>query len=294
MEPWTIQRLLTWITEYLTDKDVEAPRLSAELLLSNILSLKRIELYMHFGQVVEKQQLERLRDMVKRAGAHEPVAYLVGKTEFYSIEIEVNQDCLIPRPETELLVERAIEFLRGREGPQSVCDLCTGSACIAVAIAKNFPHAHVVATDISDAALAVAARNIEKYQLEDRVTLLNGDLFDPVIPHLDGSTFDLIVCNPPYVSSTEYEALDKNVREYEPALGLLAGQDGLDVYRRIADHAGGLLKDNGAIMLEVGYSQGPAVRKLVEEAGLSRAVKIEKDFNDNDRIVIAVRGENAG
>lgn len=294
MEPWTIQRLLTWITEYLTDKDVDAPRLSAELLLSNILSLKRIELYMHFDQVAEQQQLEWLRDLVKRAGEHEPVAYLVGKTEFYSIEIEVSPDCLIPRPETELLVERAIEFLRGREGPQSVCDLCTGSACIAVAIAKNFPHAHIVATDISDAALAVAARNVEKHKLEDQVTLLNGDLFDPVIPHLDASTFDLIVCNPPYVSAAEYEALDRNVRQYEPALGLLAGQDGLDIYRRIADQASGLLKDNGAIMLEVGYSQGPAVRKLLEEASLSTAVKIEKDFNDNDRIVTAVRGEDAG
>lgn len=290
MEIWTIQKLLNWITEYLTGKNVDAPRLSAELLLSNVLALKRIELYMHFDQVVEKEQLDRLRSLVKRAGEQEPVAYLVGKTEFYSIEIEVSSDCLIPRPETELLVERAIEFLRGREGPQSVCDLCTGSACIAVAIAKNFPHAHVVATDISDAALSIAARNIAKHELQDRITLLNGDLFDPVIPHLDGGRFDLIVCNPPYVSTGEYESLDRNVRQYEPALGLLGGHDGLDVYRRIADRAWSVLKDDGAIILEIGYSQGPAVREMLEDAGISSTVKVEKDFSDNDRVVTAARG----
>jgi len=277
------------MTEYLTGKGVDAPRLSAELLLSDVLSLKRIELYTHFDQTVDKQQLDRLHGLVKRVGEHEPVAYLVGKTEFYSIEIEVGPDCLIPRPETELLVERAIEFLRGREGPQSVCDLCTGSACIAVAIAKNFPHAHIVATDISDDALTIAARNVEKHQLQDRITLLNGDLFDPVIPHLDGGRFDLIVCNPPYVSTGEYETLDRNVRQYEPALGLLAGHDGLDIYRRIADQAWDMVKDDGSIILEVGYAQGQAVRELLDKSGSPAAIRVEKDFNNNDRIVTALR-----
>ncbi len=277
------------MTDYLAGKDVDAPRLSAELLLSNVLSLKRIELYTNFDQALDKQHLDRLRDLVKKAGEHEPVAYLVGKTEFYSIEIEVSPDCLIPRPETELLVGRAIEFLRGRKGPQSVCDLCTGSACIAVAIAKNFPHAHILATDISDGALKVAARNIEKYQLAEQITLLNGDLFDPVIPHLDAGKFDLIVCNPPYVSEVEYDALDRNVRQYEPALSLRAGPDGLDIYRRIADQAWSMVKDDGAIMLEVGYAQGNAVSSLLDQSGLAADVKIEKDFNDNDRIVSAFR-----
>ncbi len=291
METWTIQKLLNWVTEYLTNKKIDAPRLSAELLLSHVLSMKRIELYTSFDRVVEMELLDRLRDLVKRAGQQEPVAYLVGRTEFYSLEIAVNSDCLIPRPETELLVERAIEFLRARSGKQSVCDLCTGSGCIAVAIAKNFPKAHIFATDISSEALKVAADNVEKHKLHDHITLLQGDLFDPVVPALDGGKFDLIVCNPPYVSNTEYEALDRNVKEYEPSTALLAGQDGLDIYRLIVDKAGGFLKDDGALIMEIGYAQGPAIRKLLAKTGEFISVRIEKDFNDNDRVVTAEKVE---
>ncbi|MHC4546775.1 MAG: N5-glutamine methyltransferase family protein, partial [Planctomycetota bacterium] len=131
----------------------------------------------------------------------------------------------------ELLVERAIEFLRSRPGPQFVCDLCTGCGCIAVAIAKNSPQATIIATDICDAALNIAAKNIEKYKIKDRITLLCGDLFQPIVPQLDVEKFDLIVCNPPYVSASEFEKLDKSVKDYEPRLALFAGDDGLDVYR---------------------------------------------------------------
>ncbi len=153
---------------------MDSPRLSAELLLSKVLGLKRIELYTQFGKEVPQEQLDELRGLVKRAGLHEPVAYLVGKTEFYSIEFEVTSDCLIPRPETEQLVQRAIEFLRKREAGQLVCDLCAGCGIIAVAIAKNVPAAKVIATDISAAALAVATKNIEKHNLKERIELRAG------------------------------------------------------------------------------------------------------------------------
>ncbi|MGB2865837.1 MAG: HemK/PrmC family methyltransferase, partial [Sedimentisphaerales bacterium] len=179
MAIWTIQKLLNWTTEYLTNKGVDSPRLSAEMLLSQALGLKRIELYTQFDKQVPQQQLDLLHEMVKRAGLHEPVAYLTGKTEFYSLELDLTANCLIPRPETELLVQRAIEFLRTRSGVQYICDLCTGSGCIAVAIAKNFPEARVTATDISSAALEVAARNVEKHLLMEHVRLLCGDLFEP-------------------------------------------------------------------------------------------------------------------
>ena len=288
-EIWTIQKLLNWITEYLSGKGIESPRLSSELLLSYVLSLKRIELYTQFDKQVPKQQLDHLHGLVKRAGLHEPVAYLTGKTEFYSLELEITADCMIPRPETELLVQRAIEFLRTRSGTQFVCDLCTGSGCIAVAIAKNFPDARVTATDISDAALTVAARNIEKHQLKGQVRLLRGDLFEPIIQQLDVTQFDLIVCNPPYVSTAEYENLDKNIKDYEPVSALLAGEDGMDVYRRIIENVGEFLKPGAALILEIGYSQGPAVRELLEQTGTFSEIKIEKDINDNDRIVTAKR-----
>ncbi len=310
METWTIQKLLSWVTQYLADKGIESPRLSAELLLSEILGLKRIELYTQHDKPVAKNELDKLHGLVKRAGQNEPVAYLVGKTEFYSMELLVTPNCLIPRPETELLVQRAVEFLRthsndGRgtieEGydmnhPLSivhnpsvtmVCDLCTGCGCIAAAIAKNFTNARIIATDICDSALAVAASNVEKHQLRDRITLLSGDLFEPIIPQLDKGKFDLIVCNPPYVTADEYEKLDKNVKDYEPRLALFAGVDGLDIYRRIVERVDEFLKPDSALMMEIGYAQGQAVKELLEQTGVFADIKIEKDFSNNDRIVIA-------
>ena len=289
MEPWTIQKVLNWTASYFTEKGLDSPRLSAELLLSHVLSLKRIDLYTKFNQPLDKDQLDRLRDLVKRAGRNEPIAYLTGRTEFYSLELNVTPDCMIPRPETELLVQRAIEFLRTRPGPQLICDLCTGSGCIAVAIAKNHPGVRIIATDISAAALEVAASNIDKHSLKNRITLLCGDLFDPLIPQLDVRKFDLIICNPPYVSSSEFEALDTNVKDYEPRLALFAGADGLDTYRRIIKDADRFLKPAAELMLEIGYAQGPAVRELLGQSGAFAEIKIEKDFHDNDRIVTAVR-----
>jgi len=287
MQTWTIQKLLNWVTEYFTEKALESPRLSAELLLSSVLEMKRIELYTNFDRPVAKPQLDRLHELVKRAAQHEPLAYLVGRCEFYSLELDITRDCLIPRPETELLVERAIEFLRTRTGSQLLCDLCTGSGCIAVAIARNFPDAQIIATDISDAALAVAARNVEKHRLTDRVKLLCGDLFDPIVPHPDTAKFDLIVCNPPYVSTAEFETLDKNIREHEPKLALLAGIDGLDVYQRILERVDDFLKDNAALILEIGCARGRAVKQLLEKTGIFTEIKIEKDHQNNDRIATA-------
>jgi len=289
MAIWTIQKLLNWTSEYLTNKGVDSPRLSAELLLSHALGLKRIELYTQFDQQVPQEQLDLLHGLVKRAGLHEPVAYLTGKTEFYSLELDITADCLIPRPETELLVQRAIEFLRTRSGVQYVCDLCTGSGCIAVAIAKNVTEARMTATDISAAALEVAARNVEKHRLTEHVQLLCGDLFEPIIKQLDVNQFDLIVCNPPYVSTAEYEKLDKNVKDYEPKSALYAGTDGLDVYRRIIEKVDEFLKPGAALMLEIGYAQGLAVRELLEQTGALAKIKIEKDYHNNDRIAIAAK-----
>jgi release factor glutamine methyltransferase len=287
MEIWTIKKLLDWVSGYFADKGVDAPRLSGELLLCHVLGLERIQLYTLFDRAVDPPQLAALRALVKRAGEHEPVAYLVGRCEFYSLPLKITPDCLIPRPETEHLVEKAILFLRQREGAQHVLDLCTGSGCIATAIAKNVKEVQIVATDISDAALKVAAENIEKLKLAETVKLLCGDLFDPIIEGLDAARFDLIVSNPPYVSEPEYAALDKNVRDYEPKDALLAGADGLDVYKRILEKVEDFLKPDGALMMEIGYAQGKAIRELLEQTGIFKTIAIEKDFANNDRIAIA-------
>jgi release factor glutamine methyltransferase len=165
--------------------------------------------------------------------------------------------------------------------------LCTGSGCIAIALARNYPDASIIATDISDSALAIAAKNIEKHLVKDRIKLLCGDLFDPLVPQLDIEKFDLIVCNPPYVSAPEFEKLDRNVKDYEPKLALFAGVDGLDVYRRIIEKADPFLKPDAALMLEVGYRQGQAVREMLEKANCFAEITIEKDHHNNDRIAIA-------
>ena len=289
MEIWTIQKLLNWMTEHFTGKDIDSPRMSAEMLLTHVLGLERIELYMHFDRQIEKPQLNRLHALVKRASEHEPIAYLVGMTEFYSLDIKVTPDTLIPRPETEMLAERAIEYLRTLQAPQYMCDLCTGSGCIAVAVAIGAGEAKIIATDICDAAMAVADENITAHKLNERVHLLCGDLFTPIIEGLDQTKFDVITSNPPYIATDEYEKLDKNVRDYEPELALHAGADGLDVYRRIVEQGPEHLKPAGRLMLEIGYQQGDAVTKLLEDSGEFKDITVEKDFAKNDRIVTAVK-----
>jgi len=176
-----------------------------------------------------------------------------------------------------------------RTGRQFICDLCTGCGCIAIAIAKNFPNADIIATDISDAALNIATQNIEKHQLNDRIKLLCGDLYDPLIPQLDINKFDLIVCNPPYTTAAEFESLDISVKDYGPRIALYAGEDGLDVYRRIIEKVDQFLKPDAALMLEIGYAQGQAVRELLEQTECFNKITIEKDLHSNDRIVTATR-----
>ncbi|MBW8017413.1 MAG: peptide chain release factor N(5)-glutamine methyltransferase [Planctomycetes bacterium] len=289
METWTIQKLLNWMTDYFTTNEIDEPRLSAEMILSYALDLKRIELYMHFNRAVDKPTLDKLHQLIKRAAASEPIAYLVGRKEFYSLEIKVNSDCLIPRPETELLVERAIEFLRKRPAPRYACDLCTGSGCIATAVAKGVDDIKIIATDICDAALSVAAENVAHHNLTGNIHLLCGDLFDPVIEGLDQTRFDLIISNPPYISTAEMAGLGKNVKDYEPHKALHAGEEGLDIYKRIIEQANDHLKDDGALMLEIGYKQAAGVTELLENTNAFKKITVEKDPHGNDRIVTAIK-----
>ena len=289
MEVWTIGRLVSWVDGFLAEQGVDAPRLSAELLVSHVLSCRRIDLYTRWSEPVGDEARTELRTLVRRAGAHEPIAYLVGHTEFYSLTIRVDQHCLIPRPETELVVARAIESMRRRAGLQDVLDLCTGSGCIAVAIAKYFEPCRVVATDVSDGALAIAAENVRLYGLESRVTLLCGDLFEPIIKGLDAARFDIITCNPPYVKQADLSRLGANVRDYEPVKALDGGADGLEVYRRIAASLGEFLKPGGLLIAEMGAEQGPGVQALLEDTGCFASIRIERDTAGHDRIAIGER-----
>lgn len=286
-EPWSIKRLLSWTTDYFLEKQVDSARLCAELLLSHVLGLERIQLYVNFDKTVAPGHLDTLRPLVKRAGAHEPLAYLIGRTEFYSLPLIIEPGVLIPRPETELLVEKAIDFLREHPGSRKVLDLCTGSGCIAVAIARNHADARVTAADKSSIALDTARQNIAMHSLNDRVGLLEGDLFGPIPA---GERFDLIVSNPPYVSEQEYEALEPNVKDYEPREALLAGTDGLDFYRRIIADIGNFLTNDGTLMLETGYRQAQEVKKLLDNTELFQHIRTYKDMSGHERVVTARRG----
>lgn len=285
--PWTLKRLLDWTSDYLGQADVDQPRLCAEILLAETLQCQRIELYTNFDQCPDPQQLTCYRRWVRRCAQHEPVAYLVGRAHFYSLDFKVTPAVLVPRPETELLVSEAIHFLRQTTRPTvDVLDLGTGSGCIAVAVATHVVEAEIVAADNSTDALAVAAENVEQHDLQQRVTLCPSDLFAQV-EDSGKALFDLIVTNPPYIAAAQFEKLDPNVREYEPKQALLGGDDGLDVIRTILARAEPYLADSGALMMEIAYDQAAAVIELFVRAGYLDNVETVRDQLGHQRVVKA-------
>lgn len=285
---WTTRRLLEWTADYLNKSQVDQSRLCAEILLAHVLKCKRIDLYVKFDHCPKAEQLAAYKELVRRCGKHEPVAYLTGKAHFYSLELMVEPGVLIPRPETEVLVTESLDFIRDQANRPTVdvLDLCTGSGCIAIAIAANAVEAEIIAAENSTKALQVVRKNIGAYELEGRVTLLESDLFDNMAQS-DKGVFDLIVSNPPYVSTQEYEKLESVVRDYEPKEALLAGNDGLDYYRRIVAEAEPYLTDDGLLMVEVAYNQADDVTKLFEESGYLDEVAVVKDHLGHKRVIKA-------
>lgn len=256
-ETWTVRRLLEWTEDYLRKKQVESPRLEAQILLAHALGCAKIDLYVRHEEEPPEDRRTAFRDMIRKRAEGMPVAYLVGHREFYSLSFDVTPAVLIPRPETETLVLEALRLLKPMDAPR-VLDLGTGSGCIAVSLAKQHKTARVTAADVSAAALAVAAGNAAKHGVADRVTFLEGDLFAPVA----GQTFDVIVSNPPYIAHGEFPTLDPGVRDFEPRSALDGGPDGLDVYRRLAAAAADFLAPGGTLLVEIGPTQAPAVREL--------------------------------
>lgn len=266
---WTIGKLLTWTRSHLESRGVEEPRLSAEILLAHALGCRRIDLYARFEQAPTEPQRAAFRELVRKAAEHQPIAYLVGHKEFYSLDFLVTQDVLIPRPETELLVERSLAWCAANPRERSdLLDIGTGSGCIAVAICKRRAAMHAVATDLSEAALAVAAENVRRHELTERIRTFRADLFDLPPDAVPPDGFDLIVSNPPYVSEADRERLPENVRKYEPAAALFAGVDGLALFRRIAADVTKYLKPAGFLLLEVGMGQADAVEAIFTAAKL--------------------------
>jgi release factor glutamine methyltransferase len=287
-EAWTVRRLLEWTSGFFTRKNVEPARLSAEQLLSHILNSPRLKLYTDYERILTEPQLKEFRGLVQRAAEQEPIEYLTGKAHFFGLEFEVNRDVLIPRPDTETIVENILQLARhesGMEAPR-VLDLCTGSGCIAAAIAHHLKTATVVATDASAAAVVVAKRNIEKLGLADRVAIEMGDLFEPLERIVDARPFDLIVSNPPYIPTTMINTLDRSVKDYEPRMALDGGLDGLLLHRRILTEAAPHLVPSGRMYLEIMFSQGPAAMEIAKQFDMFEEAKILKDAEGNDRVLM--------
>ncbi|PQO26721.1 peptide chain release factor N(5)-glutamine methyltransferase [Blastopirellula marina] len=285
-ETWTIGRLLNWTTEYLESKGSEEARLEAQLMLGHALECPKIQLYARFEEVVDDGKRAKFRELVKQRAAGKPVAYVLGTSEFYSMEFVVTPDVLIPRPETEHLVIETLDLLKGRSTnePVSILDIGTGSGIIAVTIAKQAPKASVLATDISEKALAVAKQNAEKHSVSERIEFAAGDLFDAVS---SGSQFDVIVSNPPYIAQSERTLMDAHVIEHEPHVALFAEEEGIAVLRRILEQAAGYLKSGGWLLLEFSPMVAKRVAKIAEETGFYERISIGKDLAKLDRYLIA-------
>lgn len=283
--PWTVMRLLEWTTDFFRKKGSESPRLDAEILLAHARGCQRIELYTSFDKVPEEEQRVAFRELVRRRGEGAPVAQLVGYREFYSISIRVDENVLVPRPETEHLVIEAIDQIKGRMSDRpspTVLDIGTGSGAIAVAIAKSLPKTQVTAVDISLTALDIAKWNVENLKLSDRVTLLQSDLFDGLEPD---QTFDVICSNPPYISQSEYDELPTTVREFEPRGALLSGPDGTEIIARLLNDSVQRLNDGGQLIIELSPMIAGVCKTLAEQNGGYKEIHLIKDLAGHERIL---------
>ncbi len=279
---WTIRSLLGWIAQDFGALGIPSARLDAELLVSHALSLDRVKLYLDLDRPLTPDELARVRGLVVRRRKREPIAYILGDREFYRRRFEVTPAVLIPRPDTETLIERALELLP-QESPARVLDLCTGSGAIAVTLAAERPAVHVTATDLSAAALEVATRNAERHGVAERCEFIEGDLFAPLSA---AARFDLIAANPPYLPEPELEGLQPEITQFEPRLAFASGAHGLTHLKRLCETARAFLAPAGALLFEVGKGQATQVAQWLQQQGFVE-ITARKDLGGIERVVEA-------
>ena len=280
---WTISSLLNWTVNYFKSKNIESARLDAEVLLSHILGQERIYLYVHFDEPMEKAELSKFREYVKKRAQHMPVAYIIGEKEFMGLPFKVTPDTLIPRPDTEILVENVLANADKQEAVK-IADIGTGSGAIILSLLTNLPKAQGKTVDIAAKAVEVAKENAQSLQVADRCEFFVGDLFAPFAE--SGDKFDIIVSNPPYIRSGDIDGLQREVK-CQPRIALDGGEDGLKYYREIADVAADRLNDGGVIVLEIGFDQAADVALLLETH--FKNIEVIKDLGGRDRVVTAVK-----
>jgi len=283
---WTIQRLIAWGTRHFRDRGIDSPRLTTEELLGHVLEASRVQLYMDLQRPLEERELTRLRELVKQRDARIPLQHLLGAVEFRGRRFKVDRRALIPRPETELLVEACLEEI-AVDAPSVALELGPGSGVIALSLLAERAGLRMVAVEISPEAAALTRENAARLGVADRLELREGDLFGPL---LSGERFDLIVSNPPYVASEVIASLEPEVRDHDPRLALDGGVEGLGIIRRLVGAARPWLAAGGRLALEIGDEQGPAVGALLAQAGFAD-IEIRKDYAGLDRLAL---GQSTG
>lgn len=282
-EPWTIGKVVRWAADDFRARGIESPRLEAELLLAHALGLERMRIIVEQDRPLSADELSRYRELIKRRRAREPVAYLRGEREFWGRPFRVDRRVLIPRPDTEALVETALRRTAHLSMAGRALDLCTGSGCVATTFALERPHWMVTGTDLSADALAVARDNAARLGAAWNVRWLAGDLFEPV----GRERFDLVTANPPYIAEHEAPSLSPDIRDHEPHLALFGGPRGLDVTARIVAEAPLHLRPGGVLALEIGANQADEVAAMFERAGLTE-VERTRDYGGHERVISGV------
>ncbi|MCI7330984.1 MAG: peptide chain release factor N(5)-glutamine methyltransferase [Selenomonadaceae bacterium] len=283
---WTIGRILKWTENFFREKGIESPRLDAEVLLAYLLQKERIYLYVHFDEPLERAELARFHEMVKKRVQRVPVAYILGEKEFMGLTFKVTSDTLVPRPDTEVLVQAAIERLKALGRPAKFADIGTGTGAICLSVLHYTEDTTAATVDISPTARAVAEENAVALGLTERVTFYTGDLLEP----LKEQKFAAILSNPPYIPDGDVAGLQAEVRLSEPHTALAGGADGLDFYRRLCSEGPELLENGGFMAFEVGVGQAHAVEALAKENELIARTEIIKDLAGIERVVVAYRG----
>lgn len=278
---WTILRVIQWTTDYFRQKGLDQPRSDAEVLLAHVLGIDRLELYLNYDQPLTTDERARYRAVVRRRANREPVQYITGRQEFWSLELEVSPAVLIPRPETEVLVEKALDVLKG--SGNYVLDLGTGSGAIAIALAYECSALKVVAVDKSYEAIKIAAKNAIRHRVEKRVHFIAADLCSCISP--ERGLFDVIVSNPPYISENEYLQLAPEIRFYEPSTALLGGRDGLRIIERIVQDALAHLKDNGSLLIEIGAGQAALLAEILTQNPMIGDFEFIRDYSGIRRVL---------
>jgi release factor glutamine methyltransferase len=288
-ETWTIGRLLNWTTQFLKQHGAESPRLDAEVLLAHARGCRRIELYTAFDEEPSEQVRGEFRELVRRRATGTPVAYLVGRREFYSLSFRVTPDVLIPRPETEHVIVALLDLTRDAAAEHlRIADVGTGSGILAVCVAKHLPGCRVTAIDISDAALEVARANAEEHGLAERIEFIRSDLFSAVPAERQ---FDFIISNPPYVTEAEFDQLPSTINEHEPRAALVAGPRGMNVIEPLVEQAAGRLQPGGYLLCEISPMLQPAVEELFASQPGWSPRKYIKDYAGLVRVVQAQRSQ---